>query len=93
MPSTFKFYKIRKKTNERAEKSRRITLILDKISEIKKRKLNVEHCIASLKSDVEKYVLEAEEKEDLTLLSKARFGKQLKTNFIKNFMAPFHGWG
>ena len=74
------FLEDQKKANERAEKSRKTTLTLDEISEVKKKKLNVEQCIASLKSDVEKYSLEEEEKQDLTLLSKANsFGKQLKT--------------
>ena len=31
----------------------------------------IEQCIVSLKSDIEKYSLEAEEKQDLTLLSKS----------------------
>ena len=62
------FLEDQKKANERAEKCRKRTLILDGISEVKKKKINVEHCIASLKSDVEKYILEAEEKQDLTLL-------------------------
>ena len=62
------FLEDQKKANEIAEKFRKRTLILDEISEVKKKKLNVEQCIASLKSDVEKYSLEAEEKQDLTLL-------------------------
>ena len=73
------FLEDQKKANERAEKCRKRTLILDEISEVKKKKLNVEQCITSLKSDVEKYSLEAEEKQDLTLLTKANsFRKTIK---------------
>ena len=73
------FLEDQKKANERAEKCRKRTLILDEISEVKKKKLNVEQCITSLKSDVEKYSLEAEEKQDLTLLTNANsFRKTIK---------------
>ena len=33
--------------------------------------MNIKQCIVSLKSDIEKYSLEAEEKQDLTSLFKA----------------------
>ena len=65
------FLEEQKKAIENAEKSKKRSLILDEISELKKKKLNMEQCIVSLKSDIEKYSLEAEEKQDLTLLPKA----------------------
>ena len=41
--------------------------------------MKIEQCIVSLKSDIEKYSLEAEEKQDLTWLSKANsFRKAVK---------------
>ena len=73
------FLEKQKKASENAEKSKKRSLILDKISAVKKKKLNVEKCIVSLKSTIEKYSLKSEEKQDLTLLSKANsFRKAVK---------------
>ena len=85
------FLEDQKKANVRAEKSRKRTLILDEISEFKKKKLNLEQCISSLKSDVKKYGLEAEEKQDLTLLSKANsFRKTIKDKQgVQNFQSGY----
>ena len=64
---------------KRASENAKKNLILDDVSEVKKEKLNIEQCIVSLKSDIENYSLEAEEKQDLTLLSKANsFRKAVK---------------
>ena len=52
-------------------KSKKRSLTLDEISEIKKTKLNIKQCIVSFKSNIEKYSLEAKEKQGLILLSKA----------------------
>ena len=62
-----------------SENAKKRNLILDDVSEVEKEKLNIEQCIVSLKSDIENYSLEAEEKQDLTLLSKANsFRKAVK---------------
>ena len=56
------FLEEQKKASENAEMSKKGSLILAEISEIKKKKLNIEQCIVSRKCDIEKYSMEAEEK-------------------------------
>ena len=51
------------------QKSRNIKL--EEIANVKKQKLTVQETIESLNKGIEKYLAEAEEKRDFTLLSKA----------------------
>ena len=58
-------------------------MILDEISEIKRKKLDVEQCILSLKTGIEKYSIQAEK---MSLLTKANsFRKTVieKENIVK----------
>ena len=56
------FLEEQKKASENAENYEKRSLILNEISEVKKKKLNIKQCIVSLTCDIEKYSLEAEEK-------------------------------
>ena len=47
MPDMFNFQRNKKKANENAKKSKKKTLMLDEISEVKKKKRNIEECIVS----------------------------------------------
>ena len=49
------FLEEQKKASKNIEKSKKRNLILDEISEVKRKKLNIEQCIVSLKSNTEKY--------------------------------------
>ena len=60
----------KRETVER-EKSRKQKLKLEEIANVKKNKLAVQETIESLNKSTEKYLAEAEEKRDFTLLSKA----------------------
>ena len=53
------------------EKKVKRKLIDDEIDDLKKRKLDLETCIETLKQDIEKRSFEAERRNDLTLLLKA----------------------
>ena len=52
MPDMFNFQRNTKKANENAKKSKKKNLMLDEISEVKKKKRNIEECIVSLKGTV-----------------------------------------
>ena len=63
-------------------------LILEEISEIKRKKLDVEQCILSLKTGIEKYSIHAEKKQDMSLLTKANSFRKMvieKENIVKTF--------
>ena len=61
------------------QKSRNIKLKLEEIANVKKQKLTVQETTDSLNKGIEKYLAEAEEKRDFTLLSKANaFRKSVK---------------
>ena len=53
------------------EASRKRKIASDDIAELKRQKLNEEECILNLKKEIEQKNLEAEEKQDLTLLAMA----------------------
>ena len=59
-----------KKETVETEKSRKRILKLEAIANVKKSKLAVQKTIESLNKGIEKYLAEAQEKRDLTLLSK-----------------------
>ena len=59
-----------KKETVETEKSRKRILKLEEIANVKKSKLAVQKTIESLNKGIEKYLAEAQEKRDLTLLSK-----------------------
>ena len=59
-----------KKETVETEKSRKRKLKLEEIANVKKSKLAVQKTIESLNKGIEKYLAEAQEKRDLTLLSK-----------------------
>ena len=61
----------RKKETVETKKSRKRKLKLEEIANVKKCKLALQETIESLNKDIEKYLGEAEEKRDFTLLSKA----------------------
>ena len=68
-----------KKATVETEKSRKRKLKLEEIANVKKQKLTVQETIESLNKGIEKYLAEAEEKRDFTLLSKANaFRKSVK---------------
>ena len=56
---------------EKTKKERKRKLIFDEIAEVKRSRESTESCIATLNKDIIKYSFEAEEKSDLTLLTKA----------------------
>jgi hypothetical protein len=53
------------------EASRKRKIASDDIAELKRQKLNEEECILNLNKEIEQKSLEAEEKQDLTLLAMA----------------------
>ena len=59
-----------KKETVETEKSRKRKLKLEEIADVKKSKLAVKKTIESLNKGIEKYLAEAQEKRDFTLLSK-----------------------
>ena len=59
-----------KKETVETEKSRKRKLKLEEIANVKKSKLAVQKTIESLNKGIEKYLAEAQEKRDFTLLSK-----------------------
>ena len=60
-----------KKETEKMKKSRKRKLKSEEIANIKRSKLAVQETIESLNKGIEKYLAEAEEKRDFTLLLKA----------------------
>ena len=56
---------------QKTKKERKRKLIFDEIAEVKRSRESTESCIATLNKDIIKYSFEAEEKSDLTLLTKA----------------------
>ena len=61
---------------------------MDEIANVKEKKNAVETCITTLEFDIEKYSIEAEEKGDLSLLTKAnsfRATVKEKEALIANF--------
>ena len=59
-----------KKETVETEKSRKRKLKLEEIADVKKSKLAVKKTIESLNKGIEKYLAEAQEKRDFTLLVK-----------------------
>ena len=59
-----------KKETVETEKSRKRILKLEEIANVKKSKLAVQKTIESLNKGIEKYLAEAQEKRDFTLLSR-----------------------
>ena len=60
------------------EKSKKRKLIQEETLEIKKRKEDIQRCMSSLNVDINKYSLEAEEKNDMALLVKANSFRKTK---------------
>jgi hypothetical protein len=68
------------------EASRKRKIASDDIAELKRQKLNEEECILNLNKEIEQKSLEAEEKQDLTLLAMANSFKatqKTKTEKVK----------
>ena len=60
------------------DKSKKRKVIQEEIQEIKKRKEDTERCISSSDNDIAKYSLEAEKKNDWSLLMKANSFRQCR---------------
>ena len=62
----------------------KLKLIDDEINDVKKRKLDLETCVETLKKDAYKLSFEAEHKNDLTLLIKANSSWKTATEKLES---------
>jgi hypothetical protein len=77
-----------KRSGMKTELPTKRKLVQEEISEIRRKKEGVQKCISSLKIDIDKYSVKAEEKQDLALLTKANsFRKSVveKEDLLKTF--------
>ena len=64
------FLEEEKRSKQKTEIATKRKLVEEEISQIKRKKVGVEKCISSLKIDIDKYSMQAEEKQDMSLLTK-----------------------